>query len=110
MRTEVIIPSRHSSGSKLPPQLVRFWTARTVELLNKTLGGSTRYSAVGSWIDEQGTTHEERVIVVWSWGAPTVEQHAALVAHCQAMAGAMGQYSVSLAINGSPEFVAGVAQ
>lgn len=110
MRTEIIVPSRHSSGTKLPPQLVRYWAARTVEILNRTLGGSTRYHAVGSWIDDQGTTHEERVIVAWSWGAPNVEQHATLVAHCQAMAGDMGQLSVSLAVNGRPEFIVGVAQ
>ena len=110
MKTEIIVPSRHSSGDKLPPQLVRYWTSRTVEILNRTLGGSTRYAAIGSWIDEHGTTHQERVIVAWSWGAPNVEQHASLVSHCQAMAQAMGQLSVSLAVNGSPEFIVGVAQ
>lgn len=110
MRTEIIVPTKHSAGSKLPPQLVRYWTSRTVEILNRTLGGSTRYNAIGSWIDEQGTTHEERVIVVWSWGTPNVEQYSALVAHCRTMAVSMGQLSVSLAVNGNPEFIVGVAQ
>jgi hypothetical protein len=110
MRTEVIIPTCSSTGEKLPPQLVRYWTTQTVERLNKTLGGSTRYNGVGSWIDDRGTTHEERVIVVWSWGAPNAEQYSALVAHCEAMAVAVGQLSVSIAVNGSPEFIVGVTQ
>lgn len=110
MRTEIIVPTRTATGEKLPPQAVRFWTARTVELMNKTLGGSTRYSGVGSWIDEHGTTHEERVIVVWSWGAPNPEQYAGLNAHCQSMATSLQQLTVSLAVNGSPDFIVGVQQ
>lgn len=110
MKTELIVPTRHHDGSKIPPQLVRYWTSKTVEVLNRTLGGSTRYNATGSWIDSQGTTHEERVIVVWSWGFPIAEQHDTLVAHCRAMAVAMMQFSISMAVNGNPEFVEGVAQ